>query len=236
MPLAETLLRPGRGRHRAATGAVEARAHARLALRLLAAAPTLPPSVVRFHAAALRLAIARADAFTLRSAADPRQLAALLRLARGRRRIVELGTATGWTAAAFALADPARAVVSCDPVGQPGRDRYLRLLPPSALARIALVRATGVHTAAIADGPAIDLLFIDSSHERRATIDEWHAWRPRLAAGALVVFHDYDHPAFPGVAEAIDELGLVGRERDGMFVWEAPRDGWLPDLRQAVPE
>jgi len=203
--------------------------HARLALRLAAAAPALPPSVIRFHARALRLAIARDDEFTLRSAAEPRQLAALLGLARGRRRIVELGTATGWTAAAFALADPARAVVSCDPIGQTGRDRYLRLVPPSVLARIALVRASGVETAAIADGPAVDLLFIDSSHERQPTIDEWRAWRPRLAAGALVVFHDYDHPDYPGVAQAIEELGLTGRRRDGMFVWEAPRDGWLPE-------
>lgn len=202
-------------------------AHARLALRLAGAAPALPPSVAWFHARALRLALARADAFTLRSAADPRQLAALLRLARGRRRVVELGTATGWSAAAFALADPLRAVVSCDPVGQPGRDLYLRLLPPSALARIALVRASGVQAAALADGPAVDLLFIDSSHERQATIDEWHAWRPRLSGGALVVFHDCDHPDFPGVSEAIDELGLTGTRRDGMFVWEAPRDGWL---------
>jgi predicted O-methyltransferase YrrM len=201
----------------------------RLFLRLAIAAPGLPSSVVRFHARALRLAIARDDRFTLRSAAEPRQLAALLRLARGRRRIAELGTATGWTAAAFALADPARAVMSCDPVGQAGRERYLHLLAPSVLARIALVRASGVEAAGIADGPAVDLLFIDSSHERQPTIDEWRAWRPRLAPGALVVFHDYDHPDFPGIAQAIAELRLAGRPRDGMFVWEAPQDGWLPN-------
>lgn len=207
--------------------AADARVHARLALRLAAASASLPPSVVRFHARALRMALAQGDDFTLRSAAEPRQLAVLLRLARGRRRIVEIGTATGWTAAAFALADPARAVVSCDPVGQPGRDGYLRLLPPSALARIALVRASGVDAARIADGPAVELLFIDASHERAATIGEWRAWRPRLAPGALVVFHDYGHPGFPGVAQAVEDLGLTGRRRDGMFVWQAPRDGWL---------
>jgi predicted O-methyltransferase YrrM len=142
-------------------------------------------------------------------------------MARGRRRVVELGTATGWTAAAFALADPARVVVSCDPHIQPGRDRYLRLLRSSVRARIELVHAPGVEAAAM-DVREVDLLFIDSSHERQATIDEWHAWRPRLAPDALVVFHDCDHPEFPGIARAIEELGLSGQRRAGMFVWRVP--------------
>jgi predicted O-methyltransferase YrrM len=166
------------------------------------------------------VAISRRDAFTLRSAASPHQVAELLRLARGRRRVVELGTATGWTAAALALADPARAVVSCDPFVQPGRDRYLRLLRSSTQARIALVPASGVEASTL-DAQAIDLLFIDSSHEQQATIDEWRAWRPRLAPGGLVIFHDCDHPDFPGVAQAIDHLGLTGQRRAGMFIWRA---------------
>lgn len=199
-----------------------AAAHLRLLLRLVVSAPALPRAVVWFHGRALWLALRRSDVFSMRSATSPRQLAELLRLARGRRRVVELGTATGWTAAALALADPARHVVTCDPFDQLGRERYLRLLKPSARARVTLVPACGVEAAARGDD-AVELLFIDSSHERQATIDEWHAWRPRLAPGAIVVFDDCDHPEFPGVAEAIDELGLVGRRRDGMFVWEAPR-------------
>lgn len=205
-----------------------ARARARLLLRLAAAAPTLPPAVVWFHGRALWTAMTRTDVFSLRSAASPRQLAVLLRLARGRRRVVELGTATGWTAAALVLADPARRVITCDPFDQIGRERYLRLMGPSARARLSLVSTRGVDAAEAATEP-IELLFIDSSHERQATIDEWRVWRPRLAPGALVVFDDHGHPEFPGVAEAVDELGLVGRRRDGMFIWEAPRHGRLPE-------
>jgi predicted O-methyltransferase YrrM len=200
------------------------RGHAlRLLLRFLVAAPTLPPAVAWFHGRALCVALARGDAFTLRSAASPRQVAELLRLARGRRRIVELGTATGWTAAALTVADPARTVVSCDPHVQPGRDRYLHLLGAPARARLVLAHATGVEAAALdAREAEVDLLFIDSSHQRQPTIDEWHAWRPRLAPGALVVFDDHDHPDFPGVAEAVEHLGLTGRRCEGMFVWRAP--------------
>jgi spermidine synthase len=153
-------------------------------------------------------------------------------MARGRRRVVELGTATGWTAAAFALADPTRVVVSCDPNIQPARDRYLRLLRSSTRARIALVHAAGVE-AAVKDMDEVDLLFIDSSHERQATIDEWHAWRPRLAPDGLVVFHDCDHPEFPGIAQAIEELGLTGLRQAGMFVWRAS-EADRPDVGASV--
>ena len=44
-------------------------------------------------------------------------------------------------------------------------------------------------------------------------------WRPALAPDAIVAFHDYDHPDFPGVREAIEELGLDGEARGGLFVW-----------------
>jgi hypothetical protein len=38
----------------------------------------------------------------------------------------------------------------------------------------------------------------------------------------VVVFHDYSHPDYPGIREAVVELGLAGSEPDGVFVWEAP--------------
>jgi hypothetical protein len=92
----------------ARTVLITVRVRLSLVLRLVRAAPVLPPAVAWFLWRALFVAVTTGDTFSLRSAAAPGQLAILLRLARGRRRVVELGTATGWTAAAFALADPAR--------------------------------------------------------------------------------------------------------------------------------
>jgi hypothetical protein len=37
-----------------------------------------------------------------------------------------------------------------------------------------------------------------------------------------VAFHDYGHPAHPGVAQAVADLGLEGDVRGGTFVWRAP--------------
>ena len=54
------------------------------------------------------------------------------------------------------------------------------------------------------------------SHAARERSRRW------LGPGALVVLHDYGNPAYPGVAEAVQELGLSGREHAGMWVWEAP--------------
>lgn len=189
--------------------------------RRLAQVRALPPRVAWFHARALVLARRLGDEFTWRSATRPDDVAELLRVAAGRRRVVELGTATGWGAAAFALADPARRVISFDPVVQPNRDRYLALLPAGARARLDLRAQTGEAGAATVDDP-VDLLFVDSTHSREGTVAEVGAWRERLAPGALVVLHDFGNPAFPGVAEAVAELGLDGEPRGGSYVWRAP--------------
>jgi predicted O-methyltransferase YrrM len=191
-------------------------------LRLLAARlparRARPPRVALFHARALVHALRASDEFAIQSATRPGDVATLLDLARGRRTVVELGTATGWTTAAFALADPERRVLSFDPVEQPHRGAYLRLLPARARERITLVRAPGVDGPGHADAP-VEMLFVDSTHRRDDTIAEVQAWRPRLAPGAIVVLHDYDNPAFPGVREAVEALGLDGAVRGGSFVW-----------------
>jgi predicted O-methyltransferase YrrM len=152
------------------------------------------------------------------SSTRPADVAELIALARGRVNAVELGTATGWTAGALLLAEPARRLASYDPVVREHRDAYLALLPAAARERLELVRAPGHE----ARGEGVDLLFVDSSHDRDATIAEVRAWQPRLAPGALVVLHDHGNPAYPGVAEAVEALELGGRPHAGLWLWEAP--------------
>jgi len=130
--------------------------------------------------------------------------------------VVELGTAHGWTAISLALAHREREVITCDPVERPGPQRYLQLVGRQVRRRVTLVHAPG-DTGPRGAGP-IDLLYVDSSHGRADTIRELEAWRPALRDGAWVVLDDYLHPDFPGVSEAVSELGLDGEERDGLFV------------------
>ena len=178
----------------------------------------LPPRAALFQARAMLRAARLGDDWALQSATRPADVAELLRLAKGRRLAVELGTATGWTAGSLLLANPKRRLMSFDPVVREHREAYLALLPRSARERLELVPAPGHE----ARGVGVELLFVDSSHDRDATVAEFRAWEPRLAPRALVVLHDYGNPAYPGVAEAVAELELDGREHAGMWVWEAP--------------
>jgi len=186
-------------------------------VRLLLATRALPPRAALFQARAMLRAQRLGDDWARRSSTRPGAVAELLRLARGRRRAVELGTATGWTAGALLLADPQRRLTTFDPVVREHREQYLRLLPRAARHRLELVLAPGHE----AQGDGIELLFVDSSHDRDATVAEVRAWQPRLAPEALVVLHDYGNPAYPGVAQAVTELELPGREHAGMWLWES---------------
>src|ERR687886_585802 len=93
--------------------------------RLLAGTRALPPRVAAFQARAMLRAWRLGDDWALESSTRPRDVAELLRLARGRRSVVELGTAAGWTAGALVLADRGRRVASFDPVVRDHREAYL---------------------------------------------------------------------------------------------------------------
>lgn len=185
-------------------------------LRGAARLRVLPPRVAWFHWRAHRLASRRRDLFTLRSATRPADLRVLLELARGRRRVVELGTATGWTAVSLALADPWREVVTYDILAREPREDYLRLANNQTRRRIEMVTEPG--SSGPRDERPVDLLYIDSSHDRAETIAEVLAWRPVLLPGAMIVFDDFTHPEYPGVREAISELGLDGERRGTLYV------------------
>src|ERR687886_750943 len=135
-------------------------------LRLLAGTRALPPRAAGFQARAMLRAWRLGDDWALESSTRPRDVAELVRLARGRR-----------TAGALVRAEPGRRLTSFDPVVRAHREAYLALLPRHARARLELVRAPGHE----ARGHGIDLLFVDSSHDRGATVAELEAWRPRLA-------------------------------------------------------
>jgi predicted O-methyltransferase YrrM len=177
---------------------------------------SLPPRIAFFVVRARLRAIRTKDQFSIDSALRPEKLEALLKHAAGRTHVVELGTGTGWATIAMALADPSRTIVSYDPIDR-DRERYLALVGSSVRSRITLHAEPG-EVGPAAGVAGVELLFIDSSHERVPTVAEYKAWRPALADGGIVIFDDYGHPGYPGVAEAVAELGVQGREEATLFV------------------
>jgi cephalosporin hydroxylase len=122
----------------------------------------------------------------------------------------------------LALADRQRTVMSYDPIERSARELYLQLTSSSARDRITLVLAPGADAAQ--PRRMVDLLYIDSSHNREETIREVRAWQPFLAGGALLVFDDFTHPEYLGVQEAVTQLRLSGEQRGTLFVYRVRAD------------
>jgi predicted O-methyltransferase YrrM len=191
----------------------------RLALQAASLAK-LPRPVALFWWRALRRAQAERDTWSIDVACRPAELAVLLDVLAGARRVAEIGTAAAWTTSCIALARPDRVVMSWDVEAHPERERYLALLSPADRARVQLFDRPG--GLGPADPPPVDAVFIDSSHEREETVGTFRTWEPALPAGGVVAFHDWQDDAYPGVTEAVRELGLLGEARGHLFVWRKP--------------
>lgn len=189
-------------------------------VRFLLSLRVLPPRVALFFLRARRHARRSGDEFSLASAIRPSELAVLLRLAGGREAVVELGTGTAWSAIALAIGGRTRRVVTYDPCTRPEREAYLALAGSGVRERIDL--RDEPDSRGPRAGESVELLFVDSSHDRESVTTAFRAWRASLVAGAVVAFHDYDHPSYPGVREAILDLGLQGSQYGGLYVWRAP--------------
>jgi predicted O-methyltransferase YrrM len=176
----------------------------------------LRPRVLWFHWRARHQAWRTNDLFSLASVTRPADMRVLLKMTRGRSWVVELGTATAWTAITLALDDRRRRVVTYDVIEREEAKRYLDLVGPDVRERIELVVAPGC--TGPQDQQPVDLLFIDSSHTHEDTVAEVRAWQPHLRPGAPVLFDDYTHPDYPGVREAIEELGLKGEVCGTLFI------------------
>ena len=181
---------------------------------------SLPGPVRAFWVRALVAALRRGDGWSVAVACRPAELHRILEAFRGCASVGELGTAAAWTTSALALAEPGRRVLSWDVEVHPQRERTLALLPPEVRARIELHERPGGRGPEPA--PALQALFLDSSHEREETAASFRLFSGAMAPGGIVAFHDFADPDYPGVMEAIDELGITGRAAGHLFVWRKP--------------
>jgi hypothetical protein len=111
-------------------------------------------------------------------------------------------------------------VITFDPEVHVERERYLELLDPETRSLIRLVRAgteEGPSALEQHEPPAVEVLFIDGDHGREGALAAFEAWREVLAPGAVVALHDYGDPDYPGVAEAVADLGLEGNVHGTLF-------------------
>jgi predicted O-methyltransferase YrrM len=159
---------------------------------------------------------------TMHSAAE----AALLeRLARGRRRVVEIGVYEGSSAVVLCRVLGAGAELHLiDPFGhhpdalRPGwgaSERATRRVVARACAEGG--PSVSWHVAFSADvargwrhGP-VDLLFVDGDHSEAGVRADWELWGPHVAVDGIVLFHDArdgrpDGVGLPGPTAVVDRL------------------------------
>lgn len=75
---------------------------------------------------------------------------------------------------------------------------------------ITLVKGFTHQVAESWNGPPVGLLFVDADHSKEGARRDIEAWAPHLAEGARIAVDDYEHPDWPGVKDALDELVAEG--------------------------
>lgn len=166
-------------------------------------------------------------ALRIRPAVTGRALEAVDRLAGvAAPRVVEIGTNQGenaesllflrrdlvlrcvdpWAAptARYAASEPQQARVDWR---QRFRQVERRLAPFGE--RVVLDRRRSVEAAPDVADRSLDLAFIDAEHTRAAVAEDLQAWAPKVRPGGWIGGHDYGHPKFPGVREAVDAWASV---------------------------
>lgn len=168
-------------------------------------------------------------------------------------RLLEIGTAFGYSAAMIAMAVPKGQVITLTPKEHEVKraTEYLSFLP-----NVEVIQEKSWDYLANYSGPQLDFIFIDGDHGK-VVLD--FGWWKRLRVGGLMLFHDYApknsyrpcQPVFKavealrkGLGRPFDVLvidtsgvGLAGfyrKENESLpdlniadFLWEhAPQNGW----------
>lgn len=153
------------------------------------------------------------------------EAALLADLARGRRRVVEIGVFEGSSAIVLCeVLDPGAELHLIDPFGhQPSALREGAAATEWATRRVverAAKRLAGPallwhvdYSASVAESWSlpVDLVFIDGDHSEIGVMKDWDLWHPFVVEGGGVLFHDArmsqpDGQGLPGPTAVVDRL------------------------------
>jgi hypothetical protein len=184
----------------------------------------LPRRVAWFYLRAVRAAYAGVDDAAIAAALPPAELVRLLHLARGARRVLEIGTGPAWTAIALALDDEERLITTVDNAPWRGRERYLALVGARLRARIEL-QTLPFRDAAKAVRRPVEMVFVGPLRSKEDVKAAFEAAAAVVVPEGIVVLQRAGG-ASPDDATA--ELAVGGRPDDGFLVWRKPRPAEPP--------
>lgn len=64
----------------------------------------------------------------------------------------------------------------------------------------------------------LDFVFIDAKHTYENLYTDIYLWKQHVRKGGIIAGHDYDHPSYPGIKQAVDKHFKNVNIEDG-FVW-----------------
>jgi len=87
--------------------------------------------------------------------------------------------------------------------------------------RVELVRKKSTEAALDFEDGSLDFVFIDAIHDYENCFNDINYWHNRVRKGGYVMGHDWEHPSFPGVQQAVVEHygDAVQGVPDPVHVW-----------------
>jgi len=85
--------------------------------------------------------------------------------------------------------------------------------------RVLKVKSKSAEAITLFDPGTVDLVFIDGDHSYEGVKQDITLYLPTLRPGGILAGHGYGHERFPGVAQAVDELGMPGVQLEEDHVW-----------------
>jgi predicted O-methyltransferase YrrM len=73
--------------------------------------------------------------------------------------------------------------------------------------RIQVIESDSYDAGIAWDQGEVDLVFIDANHSYQSVAGDIEAWSPHVRKGGILCGHDYGTNLFPGVTQAVDEIG-----------------------------
>lgn len=91
--------------------------------------------------------------------------------------------------------------------------------------RAVIMRMTSATAAPRFEDESLDYVFIDADHSFDGVYDDIRLWLPKLKRGGWIGGHDFEHPRFPGVAEAVRSIFI-----DEVIETDANRTWFVMDI------
>lgn len=136
----------------------------------------------------------------------------------------ELGLGSGHLASVLLTNCPSLTLIGVDMMRRADRARRLRELVRRFEGRFRLYEMrTGTAAARIMDR-TLDFVFIDAGHSFEAVHSDIHHWHRKVRPGGWLLGHDYGHPEYTGVQQAVDRwFGCRVRVLEHT-IWAVPAD------------